>query len=149
MTTYRQLKNPDADRDPQTAAIIAAAIEVHRELGRGFLEPVYQAALAKELSRAGLPYRREVLLPIRYKGDLLECSYKADFVCFESIIVELKALAKLTNVDQSQVLNYLKATGLQRGLLINFGTFPIECKRVVLAYSADSASSADRQGDFR
>ena len=119
-------------RDPETAAIIAAAIEVHRELGRGFLEPVYQHALARELTRSGVPFQREVHLAIRYKGEVLDCTYKADFICYDSIIVELKALSNLTTVDQSQVLNYLKVTGLHRGLLINFGTFPIECKRVVL-----------------
>jgi GxxExxY protein len=134
-------------RDPQTSAIIAAAIEVHRELGRGFLEPVYQAALANEFRRRGISFQRETLLPIRYKGDLLECAYKADFVCYEAIIVELKALAKIGAVEQSQVLNYLKATGLKRALIINFGSFPIEVKRVVRDPSASSASSVDRNGE--
>jgi GxxExxY protein len=122
----------DQARDEQTSAIIGAAIEVHRELGRGFLEPVYQEALSKEFRRRDVPFQREVHLPIVYKGKQLACTYKADFICFDSIVVELKALATLTGIEQSQVLNYLKATGLRRGLLINFGGERTQCKRLVL-----------------
>ena len=117
--------------DPQTFEIIGAAMEVHRELGPGFLEPVYQEALAVELALRGVPFAKEQVLPVYYKGQLLNCSYKADFVCFESIIVELKAIAALGGLEQAQLINYLKATQLRRGLLINFGDARLETKRLV------------------
>ena len=117
--------------DPQTFAILGAAIEVHRQLGSGFLEPVYQEALAIEFHGQRVPFEREVPLPILYKGAQLTCAYKADFVCFGEIIVELKALAVLSTREQAQMLNYLKATDLRRGLLINFGGSRIESKRMV------------------
>jgi GxxExxY protein len=118
-------------RDSQTFAVIGAAMAVHSELGPGFLEPVYQEALSIEFRLRDLPFRREAMLPIVYKGELLTCAYKADFVCFESIIVELKALAKLSGTEQAQILNYLKATGLHRALLLNSGTARLETKRLV------------------
>ena len=97
-------------------------MEVHRELGCGFLEAVYQEALAVELSRRGVPFEREVELPIIYKGKRLATSYRADFVCSNSVIVELKALGNLTGVEDGQILSYLKATKHEVGLLLNFGT---------------------------
>ncbi|MHB0937247.1 MAG: GxxExxY protein [Armatimonadota bacterium] len=119
------------ERDPQTYAIIGAAIEVHKTLGAGFLEAVYQEALAIELQRRGIPFKREVSLPIFYKGTTLSCAYRADFVCFEDIVLELAEDA-LTSTDQAQVLNYLKATGFERGLLLNFGAPSLERKRLYL-----------------
>ena len=133
-------------KDPETFAIIGAAMEVHSELGRGFLELVYQTALALEFQQRGVPYKAEVALPIRYKDKLLTCAYRADFVCFESIIVETKAIAALTGADEAQLINELKATGLQRGLLLNFGAASLEHKRLVLNLSDNlrkSAKSAD------
>jgi GxxExxY protein len=116
-------------KDPRTHAIIGAAMEVHRQLGCGFLEPVYQEALAIELANQAVPFRREVELPVFYKGQKLNASYRADFICFDEIVVELKALAKLGGIEEAQLINYLKATGLDLGLLINFGARSLEYRR--------------------
>ena len=129
-------------KDPETFAIIRAAMEVHRELGRGFLELVYQTALALEFQERGIPFNAEVALPIRYKKKLLTCAYRADFVRFESVIVETKAIAALTSADEAQLINELKATGLQRGLLLNFGATSLEHKRLVLNLSENLRKSA-------
>ena len=118
------------DKDPRTHAIIGAAIEVHNQLGHGFLEAAYQEALALELAARGVPFRREVEVVIRYKGQALRCTYRADFVCFDDVLVELKALAALGGAEQAQVLNYLKGTGLHLGLLLNFGSPRLEVKRL-------------------
>lgn len=120
--------------DPDTFAIIGAAMEVHTLLGPGFLEPVYQDALAIELADRSIPFAREAPIPIDYKGRRLASVYRADFLCYGSVIVELKALKALTTREESQVMHYLKATGLQRGLLINFGVRSLETRRFVLGY---------------
>ena len=118
--------------DPETYAVIGAAMEVHAHLGHGFLEPVYQDALTVELSQRGVQFEREVEIPVLYKGASLSSRYRADFVCFGQIIVELKALGSLSTTEHSQVINYLKATGLKRGLLLNFGAPSLQYKRFVL-----------------
>ncbi|MCK6439349.1 MAG: GxxExxY protein [Planctomycetes bacterium] len=117
--------------DPQTHEIIGAAMEVHRILGHGFLEMVYQQALAREFTTRCIPFRREVALVIAYKNEPLDCAYKADFICHEEIIVETKAISALSGVDHAQLMNYLKATKLRRGLLLNFGSPRLQVKRMV------------------
>jgi GxxExxY protein len=117
--------------DSQTYEIIGAAMEVHRELGCGFLEAVYQEALREELSSRNIPFRAEVEIPIFYKGKRLKTGYRADFVCYESIIVELKAISKLSGIETAQVLNYLRAGHLERGLLFNFGAKSLEQRRFI------------------
>ncbi len=134
MTQMGADETPNKDRDPQTFAIIGAAMAVHAELGSGFLEHVYQEAFAIEFAERAIPFAREVSFSVSYKGRVLNAQYRADFVCFESIIVELKAISELTGEHLSQVLNYLKATGMQRGLLFNFGEKHLKHQRVVLNY---------------
>ena len=103
-------------------AIVGAAMEVHSVLGNGFLEAVYQSAFKLELKSRNIPFEVEKELPVFYKGQQLETSYRADVICYEKIIVELKALEKLTSKEESQILNYLHATGFRVGVLINFGS---------------------------
>jgi GxxExxY protein len=114
-------------------AVVGAAIEVHRELGPGFLEAVYQEALERELTTRKVPFESQRPLTIAYKGAPLTKQYIADLVCFNQVIVELKAVDSLTRTDMAQLLNYLKATRLRVGLLINFrspGRF--DWKRLVM-----------------
>lgn len=119
------------DRDPQTHTIIGAAMEMHTELGPGFLESVYQEALALEFKEHGIPFVAQVELPMHYKGERLITFFRADFICYGEVVVELKALKALSGVEGSQLLNYLKATGHERGLLLNFGSPRLEVKRMV------------------
>jgi GxxExxY protein len=118
-------------RDPRTYAIIGAAMEVHQQLGRGFLEAVYHAALMVEMESRGIPFQHEVELPVYYKGCKLAVYYRSDFVCYDEIIVEIKALDELSGVQEAQILNYLKATKKKVGLLLNFGAKSLEHKRFV------------------
>jgi len=118
--------------DPETYAVIGAAMEVHKVLGCGFLENVYQQALAKEFEIREIPFSKEVQFPVAYKGEVLDCYYQADFICYDSVIVELKALETLNGKHDSQLINYLKATGHKRGLLINFGQSSLQYQRRVL-----------------
>jgi GxxExxY protein len=129
------LKNLTED-DPRTYSIIGAAMEVHRQLGCGFLEPIYQEALALEFTNRHIPFVREVKLHLSYKGQRLESRYSVDFVCFDSVVVELKALQRTGGTEEAQVINYLKATGHEVGLLINFGARSLQHRRFVLSKSA-------------
>ncbi|MBP5359233.1 MAG: GxxExxY protein [Treponema sp.] len=113
-----------------TQKIIGACLEVHNELGSGFLEPVYQEALEQEFILQGIPYEREKLLPIVYKGKTLKKEYYADFLCYDSIIVELKAVSVLAKAHKAQILNYLKAADKEIGLLVNFGVNSLKWERI-------------------
>jgi GxxExxY protein len=114
-----------------TKEIIAAFYEVHKQLGCGFLEGVYQEALALEFSLRKIPFQREKKLNISYKGFELDKCYQADFICYDKIIVELKALSALSSEHDAQVLNYLKVTGLKVALLVNFGEQSLKFKRFI------------------
>jgi GxxExxY protein len=116
-------------RDPETFAIIGAAMEVHRELRHGFLESVYQDALAVEFALQQIPFEREKLL--RVSCGILPSFYKADFVCFGSVLVECKALQAVGGVEEAQVLNYLRIIGLPRAVLLNFGMRSLEYKHLI------------------
>ena len=110
--------------------IIGAAMEVQNELGRGFAELVYHEALNIELGLRGISFETEKLITISYKGYLLERNYKADLICFDKIVVELKSVEILKTEHTAQLLNYLKATKLPLGILINFGETPLKYKIV-------------------
>lgn len=111
--------------------VIGAAIEVHKVLGCGFLEPVYQEALGIEFDLQKIPFTAQVPLKIRYKDQILEKFYVADFCVFENIIVEIKAMQQLNSEHIAQVLNYLHATDRKLGILINFGAKSLEWKRII------------------
>lgn len=110
--------------------IRGCALEVHKELGCGFLEKVYQDALEIEFRNAGVPYEREKQIKVQYKGETLMHDYYADFVCYESIIIELKAVETVLPIHKAQTINYLKATGFQLGFLINFGEESLNIERL-------------------
>ena len=113
-------------------AVIGAAIEVHKELGPGFLEAVYQEAMEIELADRGIPFLAQQPLTIHFKSHVLKKQYEPDLLCYNLLIAELKAENQLTGSDEAQLLNYLKATGLRVGLLINFGSVGrLEWKRYV------------------
>ncbi len=125
------VERPEEQKDPQTYAIIGAAMEVHRQLGHGFLESVYHEATVIEYTERKISFVSQPVIKIKYKGYTLESYYKPDFICFDEVLVEIKAIARLTTADQAQLINYLKATGLRRGLLINFGAPSLDYKRLV------------------
>ena len=111
--------------------ITGAIYEVYKELGPGLLEKVYQEALEKELRLQGIPFEREKSFTIMYKGEALEQKYIADFVCFNKIVVELKAVDQLLPIHTAQVINYLAITGYQLGLLVNFNAKKVTPERIV------------------
>ena len=114
-----------------TQEIIGAAMEVHRVLGHGFLEAVYQEALEVELKERGVRFSPQQEIKIHYKNDILKKTYQPDLLIEDRLVVELKALDRLSLVEESQLLNYLKSTGIKVGLLINFGAPSLEWKRKV------------------
>ena len=118
--------------EEETGKIIKACMNVFNELGNGFLEAVYQEALAIEFGLMNIPFRREAKIDIFYKGNKLDKEYYADFICYDSIVVELKAVSKLVNANKAQVLNYLHGTKLAVGLLINFGESSLKWERLTL-----------------
>lgn len=117
----------------ESYAVVGAAMDVYYKLGCGFLEPVYQEALAYEFGLRNIPFTSQTELPIKYKDYVLQKRYRADFVCYEKIIVEIKALSALTPVDWAQLLNYMKASQFRVGLLFNFGSSGcLEQKRMII-----------------
>jgi GxxExxY protein len=113
-------REDEEGKDPRTGHIIGAAIEVHRHLGPGLLESAYEECLCHELHLRGLEFKRQVELPVLYKGLKLDCGYKIDLVIQDSVILELKVVEKLHPIHQAQLLTYMRMTGKQVGLLINF-----------------------------
>ncbi|MCK6619153.1 MAG: GxxExxY protein [Calditrichaceae bacterium] len=111
--------------------IVGAAMEVHRELGPGFLEPVYQEALAIEFEMQKIPFREQPQIKLFYKDQQMETYYKPDFFCYDKIIVEIKALKKCTEIEEAQVLNALKASKQRVGVLINLGEPSLFWKRYI------------------
>lgn len=150
MQSNPQMTQMAADaNDRETYAIIGAAMAVHGELGCGFLEAVYQEALEREFQAQQIPYVREKELPVYYRGERLNTFYKADFICFGAVIVELKALARLSGTEEAQILNYLKASELHKALLINFGALRLEFKRLVHNLRPSAKSADEREGGLR
>jgi len=121
-------------RDEKTYKIIGCAMEVHKELGCGFLEAVYQEALQREFKIQGIPHKSQPTIEIKYKGEPLEKKYQPDYICYDEVIIEIKAISALTGLEEAQLINYLKATGLKGGLLINFGSKSLEHKRLVYGF---------------
>ncbi len=123
--------NHDIVYKEESYKIIGAAMEVHKELGCGFTEPVYQDAIEYEFQLRQIPYKREFPMTVSYKGKQLEKSFRLDFFCYDKIIVELKAVQAITNEHYLQVYNYLKASDCDLGLLINFGNASLEYERIL------------------
>ncbi len=115
----------------ECSEIIASAFAVHNELGKGFLEAVYQEALAIEFSEKNIPFLKEEKINVFYKNQKLTKYYIADFVCYNEILIEIKALDAISSDNISQMLNYIKATGFDLGLIINFGASKVQIKRII------------------
>lgn len=117
--------------EKETYNIIGACINVHKILGKGFLESVYQEALEKEFVKRNIPFNRQKKLQITFHGEPLSKYFISDFICYDSIILEIKASSFIHKDNQDQVINYLKATGFSVGLLINFGESSLKWKRFI------------------
>jgi len=123
---------PEFIHGDETHALLGACFEVYRDKGCGFLEAVFQECLELELNDRNIPFKAQPPLSLEYKGRVLKQTCQPDFVCYDKVILEIKAVSKLADEHQAQVHNYLKATGLRVGLLINFGHHPlIEHERIV------------------
>src|SRR5258708_4127777 len=138
----------DKASDLRTFAITGAAMEVHRHLGCGFAEPIYQDALEIEFTLRGIPFHREDEVTVFYKDNELRNKYKPDFICFGEVIVELKALSKLGGTEEMQVLNYLKATGFKAGLFLHFGNSSLEVIKCAWG-DVGSQRVRERENGFR
>jgi GxxExxY protein len=126
----------------ESYAIIGACFNVYKDKGCGFLEPVYQECLAIELEISAIPFVQQQPLPLSYRGRRLRQHYQPDFICFDKIILEIKAVSRLVDELRAQVLNYLSATGYQLGLLVNFGHYPhVEWERLVKTTSCEKTES--------
>jgi GxxExxY protein len=125
------MSEQDLIHNELTRTIIGAAMEVHSNLGPGFLESVYEAAMTIEFNLQKVPYERQKAIPVMYKGEKAK-DFFCDFLVGQKVLVELKALKNITNVEEAQLLNYMKATGIEVGLLINFGERSLKYKRLVL-----------------
>ena len=120
---------------PLSKKVLGCAIEVHKHLGPGLLESTYQNCLAFELTQQGIPFRKEVELPVQYKGVSLECGYRLDLLVEENLIVELKSVEELAPIHTAQLLTYMKLSGISTGLLLNFNVTKLKdggIKRYVL-----------------
>ncbi|MDR1283593.1 MAG: GxxExxY protein [Opitutaceae bacterium] len=129
------MKTPEKDivLANESYRIIGTCFEVYKEKGCGFLEAVFQECMEMELELQGIPFEAQKVLPLSYKGRPLKQTYKADIVCFDKVLVELKAVSEITNEHRAQVINYLNATGLKLGLLVNFGHYPkLQWERLVV-----------------
>ena len=132
-TTSPGLRSVELIYKKESFEIVGAAIQVHRTLGPGFSEPIYQESLEIELAHRKIPNEPQKRMSILYRSKELESYFKPDFVCYDKIIVEIKALKKISDLEFSQTLNYLKISGFRLGLLINFGSYgKLEWKRIVL-----------------
>nr|WP_315152625.1 GxxExxY protein [uncultured Flavobacterium sp.] len=117
--------------------IIGACMKVHRTLGAGFLEAVYEEALAKEFLIQNIPFKRQLKLELYYEKEKLNKHYRADFVCYDTIILEIKAVRHIPDVFSAQLRNYLKCTSMELGMLINFGTSSLNYKRIINLKNSD------------
>ena len=122
MARHMSNERKDAQRDPLTERVIGLAIEVHRTLGPGLLESAYEECLCFELGESGIPFRRQVALPVEYKSVRLDCGYRLDIVIEESLVIELKTVERILPIHEAQRLTYLILGGFPTGLLLNFNT---------------------------
>ena len=130
----------------ESYAIMGACFNVYKTMGCGFVEPVYQECLEIELEHLKIPFRAQEELELTYRGRQLEATYKPDFICYDKIIVELKAVSNLVSEHRAQVLNYLSATGFKLGLLINFGHYPkLEYERLIWMEPTKHAKDTNRK----
>ena len=126
----------------ESYSIVGACMKVHRALGPGFLEAVYEEVLEKEFIIQNIPFKKQVQLNLYYEGVKLKKHYRADFVCYDSIIVELKAVAQIPSVFYAQLQNYLKCTNMELGMLINFGTPSLTYKRILNSNNSSNSSNS-------